>query len=216
MAALLASEAHLASSLREVRQARRADAERLFSEANLDHTNAERAVAVLSAIAGAKASTGDLTPVWTMPGNEATVGRLMSEFHRLVDQAQESVTCATYNFETSSKMWGVLQEAASRPELDVTVYVDADKGQPGRLVQHLRGASVYRSATLSDGPQVVSHAKFTVIDHKVLLLASANFSYSAENRNVEFGLLVEDAALAQSIESTMASKQGSLYERVIG
>ena len=61
---------------------------------------------------------------------------------------------------------------------------------------------------------MVSHAKFTVIDHEVLLLTSANFSFSAEHRNVEFGLLVRDSALAASVESTMASKHGSLYELI--
>lgn len=37
---------------------------------------------------------------------------------------------------------------------------------------------------------------------------------SAENRNVEFGLLIRDHGLAGSIESTMASKRGGLYELV--
>jgi hypothetical protein len=44
------------------------------------------------------------------------------------------------------------------------------------------------------------------------LNTSANFSYSAENRNIEFGLLIRDSGLAASIESTMASKRGSLDE----
>ena len=41
--------------------------------------------------------------------------------------------------------------------------------------------------TLVDGGTVVSHTKFIIVDHEVVLLTSANFSYSAENRNVEFG-----------------------------
>ena len=53
-----------------------------------------------------------------------------------------------------------------------------------------------------------------MIDHEVLLLTSANFSYSAENRNVEFGLLVRDSALAESVEATMTGKHGGLYELV--
>jgi phosphatidylserine/phosphatidylglycerophosphate/cardiolipin synthase-like enzyme len=72
-------------------------------------------------------------------------------------------------------------------------------------------ATVYWSATLPDGKPIVSHAKFIVVDHEVVLLTSANFSYSAENRNVEFGLLIRDSSLATSLESTMASKRGSLY-----
>ncbi len=73
---------------------------------------------------------------------------------------------------------------------------------------------MYRSAVLPNGKPVVSHAKFIVVDHELLLITSANFSYSAENRNVEFGILVRDTSLATSIETTMTSKHGSLYELV--
>jgi hypothetical protein len=45
-------------------------------------------------------------------------------------------------------------------------------------------------------------------------LTIANFSYNAENRNIEFGLLIRDSGLAGSIESTMTSKRGTLYELV--
>ena len=38
----------------------------------------------------------------------------------------------------------------------------------------------------------------------------------AENRNVEFGLLIHDSGLAASIESTMPHKHGTLYELVVG
>ena len=67
---------------------------------------------------------------------------------------------------------------------------------------------------LADGRPIVSHTKFIVVDHEIVLLTSANFSYSAENRNVEFGLLIRNSGLVASIESTMASKRGSLYELV--
>jgi phosphatidylserine/phosphatidylglycerophosphate/cardiolipin synthase-like enzyme len=51
-----------------------------------------------------------------------------------------------------------------------------------------------------------------VVDHEIVLITSANFSYSAENRNVEFGALVRDSAFAESVEASMRSKHGSLYE----
>lgn len=51
----------------------------------------------------------------------------------------------------------------------------------------------------------MSHAKFIVIDHAMLLLTSANFSFSAENRNIEFGLRIHDPALAASVETTMTT-----------
>ena len=120
----------------------------------------------------------------------------------------------TYNFETTSKMWTVLKQAAEEPGVVVTVYVDGDKADAIKVKAQLPRATIYRSAELPSGQRVVSHAKFIVIDHELLLLTSANFSFSAENRNVEFGVLIRDVAFAESVESTMTSKHGSLYELV--
>lgn len=199
-------------ALASINPARREEAKELLAAAGLDHTDAGRTAAVLGAIGGAKSIHRDLTPVWTMPGNEAKIGHLTGEFHRLVQAARISVTCATYNFEKTSKMWTVLKDAAEQPGVVVTVYVDGDKADATKVKAQLPRATIYRSAELPFGKRVVSHAKFIVIDHEVLLLTSANFSFSAENRNIEFGLLVRDAALAESVESTMISKHGTLYE----
>jgi hypothetical protein len=131
-----------------------------------------------------------------------------------VQAALQAVTCATYNFETTSQMWTVLKEASEQPGVVVTVYVDGDKADAAKVKAQLPRTTIYQSAVLPNGKHVVSHAKFIVIDHEILLLTSANFSFSAENRNVEFGLLVRDSALAESVEATMTSKHGSLYELV--
>ena len=180
--------------------------------AGLGHTDPARTVSVLRAITGAKTALRELIPVWTMPGNEANIGHLTSEFHRITLSARQSVTCATYNFQDSSRMWTALQEASEQPGVVVTVYVDADKAHADDVKAQLPRATVYRSAQLPTGRRVVSHAKFIVVDHELLLITSANFSYTAENRNVEFGILVRDRALAESVEATMTSKHGSLYE----
>lgn len=214
IATLLATGQHLTHALREVNSARRERAKELLLAATVGHNDVERSLAVLHAIAGAKAIRYDLTPVWTMPGNEASLGHLTGEFHRLVQAARQSVTCATYNFEVSSQMWKVLREASEQPGVVVTVYIDAGKADAAKVKAQLPGATVYRSAVLPDGKQIVSHAKFIVVDHMLLLVTSANFSFSAEKRNIEFGLRIHDAALAASIETTMTTKHGSLYELV--
>lgn len=214
MAAMLAANEHTKRALFEVAASRREEARDLMIAAGLGHQNPEMSVAVLRAIAGAKAVQSDLTPVWTMPGNEADVGHLTSQFHSLVHGARQSVTCATYNFEPTSQMWKVLREASERPGVQVVVYVDGDKADAAKVKAQMPQAAVYRSGSLASGKQVVSHAKFVVIDHAVLLLTSANFSYSAENRNVEFGVLINDAGLAESVEQVMFTKHGVLYDEV--
>lgn len=203
---------HTVKALTVVNAARRAEAKQLLGDAELSHEDGGRAAGVLHAIAGAKSLTRDLTPVWTMPGNEAKIGHLTGEFHRLVQTARQSVVCATYNFEQTSQMWNVLKEASEQPGVIVTVYVDGVKADAAKISARLPRATVYQSTVLPNGKRVVSHAKFIVIDHEVLLITSANFSFSAENRNVEFGLLVRDSVLAESVESTMTSKHGSLYK----
>jgi phosphatidylserine/phosphatidylglycerophosphate/cardiolipin synthase-like enzyme len=139
---------------------------------------------------------------------------LTSEFHRIVGSARQSVTAATYNFQDTSQMWTALKSASEQPGVVVTVYIDAGVAAAAPVKAQLPRATVYRSAVLPNGKHVVSHAKFIVVDHELLLITSANFSYSAENRNIEFGLLVRDTALATSVEATMTSKHGSLYELV--
>jgi len=62
---------------------------------------------------------------------------------------------------------------------------------------------------LPNGQAIVSHTKFIVVDHEIVLLTSANLSYNAENRTIRFGLLIRESGLAASIESAMAaSKRG--------
>lgn len=211
LAVQFASGQHTAKALGLVNAARREEIKQLLTAAGLSHDDGERAAGVLYAIAGAKSLDRDITPVWTMPGNEAKIGHLTGEFHRLVQAARQSVVCATYNFEQTSQMWTVLKEASEQPGVLVTVYVDGDKADAEKVKTQLPRATVYQSAELPNGKRMVSHAKFIIVDHQIVLLTSANFSYSAERRNVELGLLVHDSGLAQSIESTMGSKHGTLY-----
>lgn len=215
LAAALEAGETTSSALKEINSTRRAKATRLLRAAGLGHVEADTSVAVLRAIAGARSIRTAITPVWTMPGPQTTTGRLTGEVLRLIEAARISVTCCSYNFSSYSSMWTALREASTRPDLAVTVYVDAKAGTPQQVADHLRAATVYRTTTPLDSTKpLVSHAKFVVIDHAVVLTTSANFSHNAENSNIELGLLVHDTALAESIEHTMRVQQGQLYERV--
>jgi len=214
MAAILDSGQNMNKALNEVNVSRRSEAKSLITAAGLSHHNLQLSVALLQAIAGAKGTQMQLTPVWTMPGNEAAVGHLTGQFHKLVEGARVSVTAATYNFSSNSKMWKVLREASDRPGMRITVYVDRVKADAIKIKKRMPNASIYRSGRLPNGDPITSHAKFIIIDHAVMLLTSANFSYNAENANIEFGLRINDPALAESVEEQMFSKRGVLYELV--
>jgi hypothetical protein len=61
---------------------------------------------------------------------------------------------------------------------------------------------------------VRNHSKFISIDHRFLLVTSANFSWSAEYTNLEFGLLVDNPNLAESVERELHEVEDLIFERV--
>jgi phosphatidylserine/phosphatidylglycerophosphate/cardiolipin synthase-like enzyme len=179
---------------------------------------------VLRAIEGARSTTTSIDPLWTMPGHLARTGRLTSSVDRLVDGARRSVTCSTYNFQRSSLLWSALRRATLRPEIDLRVYVDtrAADGRPGgstpttdQIAAHLHPGVVLRTRPF-DGAAVRNHAKFLAIDHRFLLVTSANFSWSAEHGNIELGILADNVNLVQAVELQLRRVEESLYwyERV--
>ncbi|WP_030459231.1 DISARM system phospholipase D-like protein DrmC [Kitasatospora sp. NRRL B-11411] len=179
-------------------------------------------VAMLRAVEGARSITTSLDPLWTMPGHLAQSGPLTSSVAHLVDSARQSVTCSTFNFQRSSELWGALGRAAGRPEIDVRIYLDsqaADRNsKPGspttaEVAAHLRPGIVLRTREFDGGP-VRNHAKFLAIDHRFLLVTSANFSWSAEYGNVEFGVLIDNPNLTESVEREIYRVEDQLYERV--
>jgi phosphatidylserine/phosphatidylglycerophosphate/cardiolipin synthase-like enzyme len=182
----------------------------------------DSAAFVLHAIEGARSAITHLETLWTMPGHLAQGGPLTSSAPHLVDNARTSVTCSTFNFQKSSGMWDALARAAGRPEMEVRVYVDTDAAdlEPNpwtptttELAAHLHPAVVLRTKSFA-GNQVRNHAKFLAVDHRFLLVTSANFSWSAEQGNVEFGVLIDHPNLTESVEREMHEAEDSLYERV--
>lgn len=215
LATVLQAGGTTSQALKEVHAARRSEVKRLLLAAELGPEQRDDSVAILRAIAGARSVRTAISPVWTMPGVEATTGRLTSEAQRIIDDARMSIVCSSFNFTPYSGMWTALRNAAVRPGLSVTVYLDARAGSPAAVAAHLPKATVLRTLTPPKGHRpLVSHAKFIIVDRAITLLTSANFSYSAENTNIELGLLVHDTNLAASIEALMRGKHGVLYERV--
>ena len=179
----------------------------------------DHVVAVLRAVEGARSTTTAIDPLWTMPGHLARGGPLTSSVVHLVDNARRSVTCSTFNFQRTSGLWAALRRAALRPEIALRVYIDTGAADHGaapttsEVAVHLHPGVVLRTRSF-DGASVRNHAKFLAIDHRFLLVTSANFSWSAEHGNVELGVLADNVNLVQAVESQMRRVEESLYERV--
>jgi phosphatidylserine/phosphatidylglycerophosphate/cardiolipin synthase-like enzyme len=203
----------LTAALRVVVPARRVQARSLVSAVRQDCL-----IGVLRAVQGARSARTAVDPLWTMPGHLARHGRLTSSVTRLVDSARHSVVCSTFNFQRSSGLWTALSEAARRREIVLRVYVDtraADRSSPSteEVAAHLRPGVVLRTMAF-DGRPVRNHSKFVCVDHRFLLVTSANFSWSAENANLELGLLIDNPNLAEAIERQMHEAENFVFERV--
>ena len=243
IATRLAAGATLSQALVVVPAARRMRARDLLEAAGVGPRTREHSVAVLVAVAGAASRMRDAEPVWTAPAGLLGLGALTGDVFGMVGSAMTSVVCATYNLQPTSALWKALVALVrERPGVAVRLYLDSQaadgpfhrpEGQRGRrweqdryrhgrsrldtgeIARRLRGAVVMRTRALEDdGRAVTSHAKFLSVDHRFLLVGSANFSYSAEERNVELGLRLDDPALAASVEKQMRDLEANVYEQV--
>ncbi|GLX98734.1 DISARM system phospholipase D-like protein DrmC [Herbidospora sp. NBRC 101105] len=205
----------LTTALRIVPTARRAEIRALLAQLGKDAV-----VAVLRAVEGARSITTTLSPIWTMPGHLAQSGPLTSSAVDLIEGARQSITCSTFNFQRTSKLWEALRRAAQRPEIALRVYLDtrAADSSTGRspsitqLAAHLAPGIVLRTKEF-DGAYVRNHAKFLIADHRFLLTTSANFSWSAEHGNIEFGVLIDNRSLAETVERELLRAEEYLFER---
>lgn len=217
----LADGETLARALDVVAHPRRPTARRLLDEARFGAGDPV-AVAVLRAVEGAHAHATSITPVWTAPANLVQRGHLTTAIERYVTGARSSVVCATFNFQRSSALWEALVSVARRPEVSVRVYVDTEAADAhprawspttGQVAQALAGATVLRTREYCGRP-VRTHAKFVAVDSHYLIVTSANFSKSAEQHNVELGLLIDNGLLTQQVERQMRDLEPVLYEVV--
>ena len=209
----------LTASLRVVASGRRPEVRSLLSAVG----DRDVIVAVLRAIEGARSAPTTVDPLWTMPGHLAQHGRLTHSVTHLVDNARYSVVCSTFNFQRSLRpVEGAAARGAAAGDHDEGLH-GHERGGRGRrrasspttdeVAVHLKPAIVLRTKSF-DGRQVRNHAKFISIDHRFLLVTSANFSWRAENANLEFGLLVDNPNLAESVERELRDAEDSIFERV--
>lgn len=218
VAARLSAGESFTSAVSAIDSSRRPEAAELIGAAGLRHAP-EVLIAVLRGIAGARSGETGVGTLWTMPGHLAQTSPLTTSLTRLVAGARVSVICSTYNFQETSGLWLALREAAARPEVAVRVYIDAQasNGASGpdaaTIAQNLRPGVVLRTREYQGKP-VRNHAKFVCVDHRFLVVTSANFSWSAEYGNVELGVAIDDPNVADSVERELRSVERTIYEQV--
>ena len=180
-------------------------------------------VALLRAIEHAKSEPSRVVPVWTAPASPSLEGGITSSRDKLVSSARKSVVCSTFNVQRSTPLWNALEEVSVRPGVSVRLYLDTEvcDGRPApwrptteQVARELPNVEVFRTRELASGDVVCNHAKFIAVDHRTILVTSANFSNRAESDNVELGLRVDDPSLVRKIERQMMAFEETVYERV--
>ena len=174
-------------------------------------------VAVLD-VALAEREDRKLAPelVWTGPEAQAGTARDTSVVLReLFEGARESVILGGYSFKYARDVLAPLFRSMRDHQVDARFFVHVPQVEPGDTVngylgRHLGGFLAeswpfgeprpriyYDKRALVSGPPYSSlHAKCVVVDGTRAFVSSANFTQRAQERNIEVGVLIEDANFA--------------------
>ncbi len=170
---------------------------------------------------------------WTGPAEVATDTRDTGAVARqLFGGTHRSLLVSTYALDEGAKGENLLAILRTRmmahPELDVRFYVNLareygdERPSAAILAEHVRRLreqmftweprpGVYfdrRALEPGHGPRACLHAKVIVRDEVQTLITSANLTEAAQERNIEAGVLIDDAAFARGVVGQ--------FERLVG
>lgn len=154
--------------------------------------------------------------VWTGPEGPSGAARDTAVVLReLFEGARESVILAGYSFTHATQVLRPLYESMKGYGVDARFFVHVQQVEQGidvdaYLEQQLGGfladnwpfgdprPRVYydKRALVPSPPYSSMHAKCVVVDGAKAFVSSANFTQRAQERNIEVGVLVEDASFA--------------------
>ncbi len=154
--------------------------------------------------------------VWTGPEAPAGTARDTAIVLRaLFEGARESVLLAGYSFDHAQAVLAPLHRAMTDHGVQARFFVDVKQIEHGQIAgTHLaeqldgfvtqnwpfgepRPRIYYDRRALTPGPPWCSlHAKCVVVDGVKAFVSSANFTQRGQERNIEVGVLIEDASFA--------------------
>jgi len=223
--------AYVSSSVRETAVA---DLRRLDADGFLPHHIAYTVRMLAEERAAGQAIRDRIDIVWTGPEVGACQSRdAVSVARELFGEAETSVLLSTYSIDPSAEQAkGLLGALAARmdavAELEVLLFLDVgrkwknyvlDDTPEEQLLERAaknfkkvwpgeREPLVYydpRALSLEPGPRACLHAKVVIVDREKALVTSANLTEAAHERNIEAGVLIEDADVAKSLERQFRS-----------
>jgi phosphatidylserine/phosphatidylglycerophosphate/cardiolipin synthase-like enzyme len=128
------------------------------------------------------------------------VGRCSGHIVREIDQAQREILVAVYAFTSDDLAWALVKARKRGVKVQVVLDKEFDKGRENSkgLFLEQQGISVRRvfgaDRKKAEKETGLMHQKFAVIDRKVVVTGSYNWTVAAEKFNDENLLLFRDAA----------------------
>jgi phosphatidylserine/phosphatidylglycerophosphate/cardiolipin synthase-like enzyme len=157
--------------------------------------------------------------VWTGPTVVGGVGRSTAVVvGQLFAQAERDVVICGYAFDRGEDIFEPLYRTMCDRDINVTIFVHIDRvTHPGfEIERHVRGFVMrflsnswpfgppyptlyYDPRTVERGSFASLQARCIVIDERIALVTSANFTDHGQSRNVEVGAVVHDRAFAEAL-----------------
>ncbi len=162
--------------------------------------------------------------VWSGPELPGNTSRDTSVVVRqLFREARRSLLIASYAIDKGAKAQALFGELAARmdaePDLSVRLFLNIQRPHRDETPEAIllrqfadtfrddiwpgeRLPEVYydpRALEIGPGPKACLHAKVVVVDEERVFISSANFTEAAHERNIEAGVVVDDASLARSL-----------------
>lgn len=137
------------------------------------------------------------------------------EARRLIDGARQRIWLSMYVLRPDDSVIGSLLDglaAAAARGVDVRVALDRGAGWDGQPDNKHEAPAAWLAAhgvrAVLDEEEVTSHAKVLVVDGRMVLAGSHNWTRSAVTRNRELSWLIDDAGSAAAIEAWLGAIPG--------
>lgn len=156
--------------------------------------------------------------VWTGPEAAASTARdTWVVMREMFTQAQQRVLIAGFAFDTGAELFEPLHRNMAERGVRLQLFLNipraekgADPAQHARsFVQELlirnwpwqdkRPELYYDPRTVEPASVESLHAKCVVVDERLTLIGSANFTNRGQTRNIELGVLIDDASFSRQV-----------------
>ena len=174
--------------------------------------------------------------VWTgLEAKTAYARPTATVLRELFEQAERHVLIAGYSFDHGSAIFEPLHAVMVQKNVSVDIYLHIERaGFHADLSKHIgHEVATFFAANWPFGtphpviyiaprtidPQLMEsmHAKCVVVDERIAIVGSANFTDRGQSRNIEVGARIEDAGFAEALVGQFrAATNAGLFQRFLG